>query len=67
MAANSAPPRYGALVNASFSCMTGGLRIIYQAINAHASRGSEANTVVSNFEMLSPADQQALVNFLRSL
>jgi CxxC motif-containing protein (DUF1111 family) len=40
---------------------------IYQAIIAHASRGSEANTVVSNFEMLSSADQQALVNFLRSL
>jgi CxxC motif-containing protein (DUF1111 family) len=40
---------------------------LYQAITAHASRGSEANTVVSSFEMLSPADQQALVNFLRSL
>ena len=40
---------------------------LYQAIAAHASRGSEANTVISHFEMLSPADQQALLNFLRSL
>src|SRR4029077_10417494 len=40
---------------------------LYQAVSAHASRGSEANTVISNFEMLSRADQQALVNFLRSL
>jgi CxxC motif-containing protein (DUF1111 family) len=40
---------------------------LYQAITAHASKGSEANTVVANFEMLSPADQQALLNFLRSL
>jgi CxxC motif-containing protein (DUF1111 family) len=40
---------------------------LYQAIKAHASNGSEANAVISNFEMLSPADQLALVNFLRSL
>jgi CxxC motif-containing protein (DUF1111 family) len=40
---------------------------LYQATAAHGSRGSEANTVISNFEMLSPADQQALLNFLRSL
>jgi CxxC motif-containing protein (DUF1111 family) len=40
---------------------------IYQAIIAHASNGSEANVVISHFQMLSPADQQALVNFLRSL
>ena len=40
---------------------------LYQAITAHASKGSEANAVISNFEMLSPADQQALMNFLRSL
>jgi CxxC motif-containing protein (DUF1111 family) len=38
-----------------------------QAITAHASRGSEANTVISNFEMLSSSDQQDLLNFLRSL
>jgi CxxC motif-containing protein (DUF1111 family) len=40
---------------------------LYQAITAHASAGSEANTVIFNFEMQSPADQQALLNFLRSL
>ena len=40
---------------------------LYQAITAHASSGSEANTVISNLEMLSPADQQALLDFLRSL
>ena len=40
---------------------------LYQAIIAHASNGSEANTVISHFQMLSTADQQALVNFLRSL
>jgi CxxC motif-containing protein (DUF1111 family) len=40
---------------------------LYQAIDSHASKGSEANTVISNFEMLSPTDQQSLLNFLRSL
>lgn len=40
---------------------------LYQAITAHASNGSEANAVISNFQMLSPWDQQALLNFLRSL
>jgi CxxC motif-containing protein (DUF1111 family) len=40
---------------------------LYQAITAHASSGSEANRVVSNFETLSSSDQQALLNFLRSL
>jgi CxxC motif-containing protein (DUF1111 family) len=38
-----------------------------QAILNHASNGSEANTVISNFKQLSTADQQALLNFLRSL
>jgi CxxC motif-containing protein (DUF1111 family) len=37
------------------------------AIQQHASRGSEANTVINNFNMLSQTDQQSLVNFLRSL
>jgi CxxC motif-containing protein (DUF1111 family) len=40
---------------------------LYQAIIAHASNGSEANTVISHFQMLSTASQQALVSFLRSL
>jgi CxxC motif-containing protein (DUF1111 family) len=37
------------------------------AIEQHASSGSEANQVIENFNMLSTNDQQALVNFLRSL
>jgi CxxC motif-containing protein (DUF1111 family) len=37
------------------------------AIQQHSSSGSEANEVIENFNMLSASDQQALVNFLRSL
>jgi CxxC motif-containing protein (DUF1111 family) len=37
------------------------------AITAHASSGSEATEVIDNFESLSTSDQQALLNFLRSL
>jgi CxxC motif-containing protein (DUF1111 family) len=40
---------------------------IVTAIKAHASNGSEANQVISNFNRLSPSDQQAIVAFLRSL
>jgi CxxC motif-containing protein (DUF1111 family) len=40
---------------------------LVQAIKAHASSGSEANAVVNNFNMLGGSDQQALINFLRSL
>jgi CxxC motif-containing protein (DUF1111 family) len=40
---------------------------LVQAIRAHASAGSEANAVVNNFNMLGSFDQQALLNFLRSL
>jgi CxxC motif-containing protein (DUF1111 family) len=40
---------------------------LIQAIEAHASSGSEANTVISNFKSLSVAQQQALLDFLRSL
>jgi len=38
-----------------------------QAIQQHASRGSEANGVIQNYNLLSNDDKQALVNFLRSL
>ena len=38
-----------------------------EAIKQHASSGSEANTVIRNYNMLSLDDKQALVNFLRSL
>jgi CxxC motif-containing protein (DUF1111 family) len=37
------------------------------AIREHASRGSEANTVIQFYRNLSPRQQQDLLNFLRSL
>ena len=37
------------------------------AIQAHQSRGSEANQVIQNFNQLSPQDQQSILYFLRSL
>ncbi|MBV9724952.1 MAG: thiol oxidoreductase [Gammaproteobacteria bacterium] len=40
---------------------------LVQAINQHSSSGSEANAVIQNFNMLGQNDQQALINFLRSL
>jgi CxxC motif-containing protein (DUF1111 family) len=40
---------------------------LVQAIQAHASRGSEANGVVSQFNNLHPSQVQDLLNFLRSL
>ncbi len=40
---------------------------IVTAVEAHASSGSEANAVITNFNTLDTADQQAVVDFLRSL
>jgi len=40
---------------------------LIEAIEAHASSGSEANQVVQRFQALSAPDQQDLLNFLRSL
>jgi CxxC motif-containing protein (DUF1111 family) len=40
---------------------------LLQAIQAHASQGSEASAVEQNFENLSSSQQQNLLNFLRSL
>jgi CxxC motif-containing protein (DUF1111 family) len=40
---------------------------LVRAIKAHSSAGSEANAVINNFNMLNAFDQQALLNFLRSL
>ena len=37
------------------------------AIQAHKSADSEGNTTVDNFNNLSTADQQSVLNFLRSL
>jgi CxxC motif-containing protein (DUF1111 family) len=40
---------------------------LLDAIMEHSSSGSEANTVISNFNKLTPQQQQDLLNFLRSL
>jgi len=40
---------------------------LLQAINDHASNGSEANTVIQNFRALPVSSQQDILNFLRSL
>jgi CxxC motif-containing protein (DUF1111 family) len=40
---------------------------LLRAIQDHQGRGSEANQVISNFNQLSPQDQQDLLNYLRSL
>ena len=40
---------------------------LMQAIQAHASSGSEASSVVSAFNALSVSDRQDILNFLRSL
>jgi CxxC motif-containing protein (DUF1111 family) len=37
------------------------------AIEAHRSRGSEANTIIERFNRLSINQQQDVINFLRSL
>jgi len=38
-----------------------------EAIEAHASQGSESNGSVAQFNRLSPSQQQDLINFRRSL
>jgi CxxC motif-containing protein (DUF1111 family) len=40
---------------------------LLEAIQDHASQGSEANGVIQNFNSLSPQQKQDLLNFLRSL
>jgi CxxC motif-containing protein (DUF1111 family) len=40
---------------------------LFQAIQAHASAGSEANVVIGRFNALLPTDQEAILGFLRSL
>jgi CxxC motif-containing protein (DUF1111 family) len=40
---------------------------LLQAIEAHASRGSESNQVEANFDLLTTSQKQDLLNFLRSL
>ena len=45
----------------------GSLNNVYSAIDAHRSNGSEASQVITNFFSLSGAQQQEVLNFLRSL
>lgn len=40
---------------------------LHQAIREHQSAGSEANGVINNFNQLTPAQKQDILNFLRSL
>jgi CxxC motif-containing protein (DUF1111 family) len=40
---------------------------LVEAVEAHKSRGSEANQVIERFNKLSPQEQQDIINFLRSL
>jgi CxxC motif-containing protein (DUF1111 family) len=40
---------------------------LMQAIEDHASQGSEANVVIRNFNGLTESQKQDLLNFLRSL
>jgi len=40
---------------------------LVEAIQQHASNGSEANTVIANYNALTTTQQQDLLNFLRSL
>jgi CxxC motif-containing protein (DUF1111 family) len=40
---------------------------LVEAIEAHRSRGSEANEVIERFNKLSDSEQQDVINFLRSL
>ena len=40
---------------------------LLEAIQAHASSGSEANQVISNFNARTVLERQAILNFLRSL
>jgi len=40
---------------------------LLSAISNHSSTGSEANTVIANFNLLSTSDKQDVLNFLRSL
>ena len=40
---------------------------IIQAVTAHSSTGSEANTVILNYNALSTTSKQDLINYLRSL
>jgi CxxC motif-containing protein (DUF1111 family) len=66
------PPLWG-VGQRIFFLHDGRTKDIVQAIQAHSCTGnatypaSEANAVIANFNALTPANQQALINFLRKL
>ena len=70
---SSEPRRCGALDSGLWFLHDGRTNNIVTAIEDHYSLGnssypaSEANQVMTNFNSLSPKNQQDLVNFLRSL
>jgi CxxC motif-containing protein (DUF1111 family) len=51
----------------SFFLHDGRTNNLITAIEDHASNGSEANTAINNFNLLSASQQQDVLNFLRSL
>jgi CxxC motif-containing protein (DUF1111 family) len=67
MASSSVALRYGASGSAFFFLHDGRTNDLVAAIEQHASSGSEANQVISAFNMLSTTDQQNILNFLRDL
>ena len=67
-ATSSAPLRLWGLGQRVFFLHDGRSNDLVDAINQHAGRGSEANTVIQLFQhRLNPQQQQDLLNFLRSL
>jgi CxxC motif-containing protein (DUF1111 family) len=63
----SAPRTYGGLGQRIFFLPDGRTTNLLEAITEHASSGSEANGVISNFRQLSPEQKQDLLKFLGSL
>jgi CxxC motif-containing protein (DUF1111 family) len=51
----------------AFFLHDGRTSILVDAIRAHKSKGSEANRVIDHFNRLSVEEQQAVIDFLRSL
>ncbi len=64
---SSARPRSGGLGQRVFFLHDGRTSDLAAAIQAHNSSGSEADAIVQKFNALSIAQQQDVLNFLRSL
>ena len=67
MVASSARLRCGGVGQRVFFLHDGRTNDLNEAIAQHASRGSEANQVIQNYNGLPLNDRQAVLNFLRSL